>query len=205
MSEAIKPTPGPWVMTEGKCIYINAQVDGKRRFILQRSTGEGYGINVEAEQVRADCRLIAEAGTVHHETGLTPRQLVERVKELEAVVKAALKTAQIEEQPFRNWHNQAVDALTKSLPNTVAETPSGQAPAAHGDALDAVFEAVRHRLCGMQRYSFVLDDDGVVRRVQDRTGNWIEFAEAHALFDPVAVDAAIDARRAALAQKEQSP
>ena len=60
MSE-MKPTPGPWVMTEGKCIYINAKVDGKRRFILQRSTGEGCGINVEAEQVRADCRLIAAA------------------------------------------------------------------------------------------------------------------------------------------------
>ena len=60
MSE-MKPTPGPWVMTEGKCIYINAKVDGKRRFILQRSTGKGYGINVEAEQVRADCRLIAAA------------------------------------------------------------------------------------------------------------------------------------------------
>lgn len=60
MSE-MKPTPGPWVMTEGKYIYINAKVDGKRRFILQRSTGEGCGINVEAEQVRADCRLIAAA------------------------------------------------------------------------------------------------------------------------------------------------
>ena len=89
MSE-MKPTPGPWVMTEGKCIYINAKVDGKRRFILQRSTGEGYGINVEAEQVRADCRLIAEAGTVHHETGLTPRQLVERVKELEEALRDAV-------------------------------------------------------------------------------------------------------------------
>ena len=64
------------------------------------------------------------------------------------------------------------------------------APAAHGDALDAAFEAVRHRLCELQRYSFVLDDDGVVRRVQDRVGNWIEFDDAHALFDPVAVDAA---------------
>lgn len=58
------------------------------------------------------------------------------------------------------------------------------------DTLDAAFEAVRKRLCGVQRYSFVLDDDGLVRRVQDRAGNWIEFDEAHALFDPVAVDAA---------------
>lgn len=84
----------------------------------------------------------------------------------------------------------------------LAATPT---PAAQGDALDAAFEAVRKRLCGMQRYSFVLDDDGVVRRVQDRTGNWIEFDEAHALLDPVAVDAAIDAERAALAQTGENP
>lgn len=61
------------------------------------------------------------------------------------------------------------------------------APAAQGDA---DFEAVRKKLCELQRYSFVLDDDGVVRRVQDRTGNWIEFDAAHELLDPVAVDAA---------------
>ena len=66
-----------------------------------------------------------------------------------------------------------------------------RARAAQGDALDAAFEAVRKKLCTLSRYSFVLDDDGLVRRVQDRTGNWIEFDEAHALFDPVAVDAAL--------------
>lgn len=54
---------------------------------------------------------------------------------------------------------------------------------------DAAFEAVRKKLCALPRYSFVLDDDGLVRRVQDRSGNWIEFDDAHELFDPVAVDA----------------
>ena len=132
MSEAIKPTPGPWVMTEGKCIYINARVDGKRRFILQRSTGEGCGINVEAEQVRADCRLIAEAGTVHHETGLTPRQLVERVKALEAAAKLVLDWYEAENdhskadfyqrmQMCRDSEDAIRAALSKALPNTVAE------------------------------------------------------------------------------------
>ncbi|MCW0038322.1 hypothetical protein OIO03_22775, partial [Acinetobacter baumannii] len=33
-----------------------------------------------------------------------------------------------------------------------------------------------------------------VRRAHDRTGSWIEFDDAHALFDPVAVDAAIAAQ-----------
>ena len=87
-------------------------------------------------------------------------------------------------------------ATTLGMPIFYADgaEPVGAAPAAPAvDALgerDAAFEAVRKRLCGLQRYSFVLDDDGVVRRAQDRTGNWIEFDDAHALFDPVAVDAA---------------
>lgn len=62
------------------------------------------------------------------------------------------------------------------------------------DATVAAFEAVRKKLCTLPRYSFVLDDDGLVRRAPDRTGNWIEFDEAHALFDPVSVDAALAAQ-----------
>lgn len=76
---------------------------------------------------------------------------------------------------------------------------------ADGDARiarDAAFEAVRKRLCAIPRYSFYLDDDGVVRRVEDRSGSWIEFDAAHELFDPVAVDAALSAQPGA--QKEQS-
>ena len=84
---------------------------------------------------------------------------------------------------------------------TCSRTPGHDGPCAAAPAVDApeaerdaAFEAVRNRLCCLQRYSFVLDNDGVVRRARDRTGSWIEFDEAHALFDPVAVDAAIAAR-----------
>ena len=55
---------------------------------------------------------------------------------------------------------------------------------------DAAFEAVRRGLCKIPRYSFALDSRGNVRRCEDKSGNWIEFDAAHALFDPVAVDAA---------------
>lgn len=68
------------------------------------------------------------------------------------------------------------------------------APLSDDVVKDAAFEAVRKKLCALPRYSFVLDDDGVVRRAPDRTGNWIEFDEAHALFDPVSVDAALAAQ-----------
>lgn len=56
-------------------------------------------------------------------------------------------------------------------------------------AIDAAFEAVRKHLCALSRYSFVARSGGV-SRIYDRTGNWIEFDQAHALFDPAHVDTA---------------
>lgn len=68
------------------------------------------------------------------------------------------------------------------------------APQASEAVRDAPFETVRKRLCAIPRYSFYLDDDGVVRHVEGCSGNWIEFDAAHELFDPVAVDAALSAQ-----------
>ena len=58
---------------------------------------------------------------------------------------------------------------------------------------DAAFEAVRKKLCALPRFSFLSDGYGV-RRVPDKSGSWIAFDAAHALFDPVAVDAALAAQ-----------
>ena len=68
-------------------------------------------------------------------------------------------------------------------------------PAPAPNALDAAFEAVRMELCKLPKYSFV-HSAGAVRSLQDTSGNWIEFDEAHKLLDPVAVDAAIAAQSA---------
>ena len=73
-------------------------------------------------------------------------------------------------------------------------SPNSAAQLSDDVVKDAAFEAVRKKLCTLPRYSFVLDDDGLVRRAPDRTGNWIEFDEAHALFDPVSVEAALAAQ-----------
>ncbi len=62
------------------------------------------------------------------------------------------------------------------------------------DAKDAAFEAVRKKLCALPRFSFFSDGYGAVRRIPDGSGSWIAFDAAHALFDPVAVDAAIAAQ-----------
>ena len=56
---------------------------------------------------------------------------------------------------------------------------------------DDLVEALRQDFCGLQRYSFHTDGQGGVRRVPDRSGNWVEFQPAHELFDPVMADAAV--------------
>lgn len=63
-------------------------------------------------------------------------------------------------------------------------------PAAQGGCAGCGIRGCAQAALWVQRYSFVLDDDGLIRRVQDRVGNWIEFDDAHELFDPVAIDAA---------------
>lgn len=59
---------------------------------------------------------------------------------------------------------------------------------------DEAFEAVRKAFCKVQRYSFLLDSRGNVRRCADHCGNWVEFEAVHTLFDPQSVDAALAAQ-----------
>lgn len=84
----------------------------------------------------------------------------------------------------------ATDASHGQAPAGAAQAAdSVQEDAARPDT-DAAFEAARRCLCKIPRYSFALDSRGNVRRCEDKSGNWIEFDAAHALFDPVSVDAA---------------
>lgn len=64
-----------------------------------------------------------------------------------------------------------------------------EAPA-NTDVMDAAFEAVRRVFCRLPRHSFIIGPGGGVRKVQDSCGLWVDFDSVHALFDPVAVDAA---------------
>lgn len=57
---------------------------------------------------------------------------------------------------------------------------------------DMLVEAMRKAINAQPRYSFLKDEAGNVRRVEDGAGNWIEWSEAHALFDPVVVDALME-------------
>lgn len=53
---------------------------------------------------------------------------------------------------------------------------------------DQAIEALRRGFCKLPRFSFMKDAQGSVRKVPDKTGNFVEFTSAHELFDPVMVD-----------------
>lgn len=77
MSEAIKPTPGPWFVGSSGAFKV-ASVTNATAIYSDHPPSE--------KAIWSDAKLIAEAGTVHHETGLTPRQLVEQRDALAKVV-----------------------------------------------------------------------------------------------------------------------
>ena len=123
----VKPTPGPWEAE---------RIDGSNCFDIKCECGffiatchDGVRSESNAE---ANARLIAEAGTVFHNTGLTPRQLVERVKELEGAAKVALEWfdagASHSQTDFYKRLDLCADAekflraaLSKALPNADAK------------------------------------------------------------------------------------
>ncbi|CAM3913839.1 hypothetical protein [Delftia tsuruhatensis] len=86
MSEASKPTPGPWTVSGlggpwEQSLKIRAPSWG-----MVAHVGVNPSIPHWDLPQRANAALIAEAGTVHHETGLTPRQLVEQRDALAATL-----------------------------------------------------------------------------------------------------------------------
>ncbi|UBB18326.1 hypothetical protein [Comamonas odontotermitis] len=81
-SEKLKPTPGPWIADDNEGFSPWT--------IWSRMTPSGNGApgpviaRIEGDSAEADdsATLIAEAGTVFHECGLSPRELLEGYREL---------------------------------------------------------------------------------------------------------------------------
>lgn len=82
-----KPTPGPWLAVGSRRIeaacqdtlaYVHPQFDN------------GVSLEEATAVAQANLSLIAEAGTVYHETQLTPRQLLEQRDILMAAIKELL-------------------------------------------------------------------------------------------------------------------
>lgn len=63
-------------------------------------------------------------------------------------------------------------------------------------------EALRQAFTRLQRYSFLKDDQGNVRRVPDATGNWVDWEQVHCLFEPEVVEAALAVMQAREAVKK---
>jgi hypothetical protein len=80
-------TPGPWdaktddLVPERGAVYVEGALGWDEQSICDCS----YSGDVETDEANAS--LIAEAGTVFHETGLTPQQLREQRDELLAALK----------------------------------------------------------------------------------------------------------------------
>lgn len=58
---------------------------------------------------------------------------------------------------------------------------------------DDLTEILRKAVNALPRYSFLKDQDGAVRKVEDNCGAWIDWQSVHAMLDPVAVDALVEA------------
>ncbi|WP_182342676.1 hypothetical protein [Comamonas koreensis] len=83
-SEKLKPTPGPWRYRLGdewsQCVVTDdgEYPDGRPKSWTVAS------LNSRRDEKEDNARLIAEAGTVFHECGLSPRELLEAVREKDA-------------------------------------------------------------------------------------------------------------------------
>lgn len=86
MTERSKPTAGPW--RDNGCIIEGPKMGLQIAQISYRAAGSNTGFAAQTKsEAFANARLIAEAGTVLHETGLTPRELQKQRDELLAALK----------------------------------------------------------------------------------------------------------------------
>lgn len=114
MTSAAKHTAGPWkAMAAGiDAITVSTTLRNGRRVPFRVACCKDGDI----EQVQANARLIAEAGTVAHETGLTPRQLAEQRDDLLEALRNITECAEAgaDGANMDLWIAQARAALAKA-------------------------------------------------------------------------------------------
>lgn len=79
MTDAAKPTVGVWETIKNGCGEVGVRANG--HWITFNA-----GDRLPVDEAESNAALIAEAGTVYQETGLTPRQLAEQRDELLAAL-----------------------------------------------------------------------------------------------------------------------
>ena len=117
MSKELEVTPGPWHVEAHSRGAGHINVTGPRLLPRPRfgpvaaayTNLAGPMDDSCVAEMAANARLIAEAGTVLHETGLTPRQLAEqRAALLEALVVMESKAVR------QNWNDDYPEQLAQA-------------------------------------------------------------------------------------------
>lgn len=119
-------TPGPWNARRMRhhTEIVSAGPRGRRVCMVHRCR-EVTGV-IDSE---ADARLIAEAGTVLHETGKTPRQLADALAEVERLMREreAIRNCALKYLGYLGLDGPE-KALEKDLTNSEMTSPAGTAP-----------------------------------------------------------------------------
>jgi hypothetical protein len=111
----LKPTAGEWFVAGESAIEPDVMCGEK--FIAQ-CLG-----HYDENEALANARLIAEAGTVFHETGLSPRQLAERCAELVEAIEMLMRW---QVKNVDKWHNSAYDHAHRTLAKCQPKSQEGQ-------------------------------------------------------------------------------
>lgn len=124
MSEA-KPTPGEWVVRRsgGDEWYFR---DGEMTIVRAGDEYDAIAVMNACPKTEEYFNIFTQALNVREQTGLTPSQLVERVKELEAVLRSlherfhscSVAGASAEEAYDSFYQFGVADVLSKARPNT---------------------------------------------------------------------------------------
>lgn len=97
----MKPTPGEWVVeSDDEGLGVVAYIGGIGYWVT--SVIRDAGPDSTDATNEANARLIAEAGTVFHNTGLSPVQLVEMVREMEVALRGLVSALSPEIQGSPN-------------------------------------------------------------------------------------------------------
>ena len=134
-----------------------------------------HEIDTRAKAAKMLCAQNARIAELEQRLEIDPRHRYDGISARDATIEA---------------QDERIAELEAELAALKAANPTHQGL----DARDAAFEAVRKAFCNLQRYSFLLDSRGNVRRCADHSGNWVEFEAVHTLFEPQSVDAALAAQ-----------
>lgn len=108
-------TPGPWIVSMTPTRV--GTPDGEISISWRSNVDESVELRAETA-----CRVIAEAGTVLHETGLTPRQLAEQRAELLEGFRQVAFSIEQARKPGNDWKREL------ELIQNIAETAIANAP-----------------------------------------------------------------------------